>query len=663
MPIIYRPGKEGVLLKDLPLNWDGNRFDISSTNSKTQKAASAVCTFVNKSHLTYQRHKRSYHLNYPKTLERRLRDGAVAEAGRKQRALIKLFELDDQQKIDAKKQLAGFNEWAKPTTKVAAMFSQQVVPGTSTGFSIGENLVITAGHCVVDPEGNDPITDYYAVFGMTVELTRNGNFPEEQVYSVKRVIQRAFADDYDNPNAGKPSPLQPLLNIPLWTRKGVNYDCAVIELVGRSKSSLSQMTLKPSPVHTNMEVSLIGSPRGLPLKCSKGGRILEAIDLKWHDPANQPARPPLKPGLAENATFTVDVDSFPGNSGGPLVQETSPSVVVGITRSGVNFPFSDSSLSSTQVAPGRLTNEWARKQLLTKEAIAEAEALGFPLNKAKTKLGADIDASWLYGYEGVRLSNDAKYLYQHRFYAESAVIRNLNRFTRVDALSYFTSSLAAFRQAQRSDVPQVQSSLSIFFFWPDSHTMGFKGGLRLRINLRSAYFETDTLTPDPSTGWLESDSNIYWQYNARDTPAQPPGRLFSFGPGNIPHGACHSARGIADWESVEVIRDDNQAWEDTPTSLEHRASLSLDLQYKRLTDTSNQPRWGEEIFAFGVNLLLDTKKDRHGRNTESLIGVIGKLEPPPPAKMPENLNSRDEYSIWKGPKRPEAVEDAIAPFV
>ncbi|GIZ43668.1 hypothetical protein CKM354_000688500 [Cercospora kikuchii] len=665
MPIIYRPGKPNskdyVPLKDLPLDWDGNRVEISETNLHTQRAASAVCTFVKKTYLAHQPGKHIYQLQSKRTFEQKLRDGAVYDAKQKQDTLIKLFDLNEQQKIDAKKELAAFNEWAKPTTRVAAKFSRQIVPGVSTGFSIGENLVVTAGHCVIDAKGDDPITDYYAVFDMNVELVRKGRFPESQVYQVKRVVHRAIADDYDNPTAQKPSPFQPSMKVGDWARKGLSYDCAVIELVGKDDATLGKMRLRQSPVQTGIEVSLIGSPRGLPLKCSRGGRILEAIDLKWPDPANQPARQPeLKTGPAENATFTADVDIFPGNSGGPLVQTATPSDVVGITRSGMNFPFSDSSLSSSKSPPGRLTNEWARTKVLNKKAIADAKALGFPLDKHGTRLGADIDASWLYGYEGVRLSDDAKYLYQHRVIAESAVVRNLNRFTRVDALSYFTSSLARFRNAPQSNVPRGQVSFSIRLEqWPDEQTMGFVCGLQLRINHRLGSFNSDIINAE-SSGWLAEHQDSAWYYHDKDPPVQPPRRLSRMDPGSIPHGACHSEMGIADWESVELIRLDNAAWDDTPADLDDRASLSLNVQYKRLADTSGKQLWGEEVFAFDLDLRLDTKKDDQGMKTNSLIGIIGKVSPDP---MRDGDLSRDEWFIWKGPKASDKILPNVAPFI
>ncbi|PPJ57603.1 hypothetical protein CBER1_04803 [Cercospora berteroae] len=636
MPIIYRPGKPNskdyVPLKNLPLDWDGNRVEISETNLHTQRAASAVCTFVKKTYLAHQPGKHIYQLQSKRTFEQKLRDGAVYDAKQKQDILIKLFDLNEQEKIDAKKELAGFNEWAKPTTSVAAKFSRQIVPGVSTGFSIGENLVVTAGHCVIDAKGDDPITDHHAVF-----------------------------DDYDDPTAQKPSPFQPSMKVGDWARKGLSYDCAVIELVGKDDATLGKMRLRQSPVRTGIEVSLIGSPRGLPLKCSRGGRILEAMDLKWPDPANQPARQPeLKTGPAENATFTADVDIFPGNSGGPSVQTAAPSDVVGITRSGMNFPFSDSSFSSSKSPPGRLTNEWARTKVLTKQAIADAKALGFPLDKHGTRLGADIDASWLYGYEGVRLSDDAKCLYQHRVIADSAVISNLNRFTRVDALSYFTSSLAKFRNAPQSDVPRGQVSLSIKLQqWPDGQSMGFVCGLQLRINHRTKSFDSDVINALPS-GWLDWYTETAWHYHDKDPPVQPPRKLFPLDPGSIPHGACHSEMGIADWQSIELIRLDKQAWDDTPADLGDRASLSLNLQYKRLADTSGKQLWGVEVFAFDLDLRLDTKKDDQGMNTNSLIGVIGKVSPDP---MRADDHSMDERFIWKGPKAPGQILPKVAQFV
>lgn len=113
---------------------------------------------------------------------------AIDDAKSKRKELISLFKLNPAEKKAAELMLAGFSEWAKDATKVASKFNSQISPGYATGFSIGNGLVVTAGHCVSDP--TDALSNYYAVFGMTVEMVRSGIFPASSVFEVKRYVSK-----------------------------------------------------------------------------------------------------------------------------------------------------------------------------------------------------------------------------------------------------------------------------------------------------------------------------------------------------------------------------------------------------------------------------------------------------------------------------------------
>ena len=114
-----------------------------------------------------------------------MREHVLDNADKKQQVLMEMFTYSDKQpEKTAKDELLSLPEWPKKDVEVVARFTDQVVPGTATGFSIGGALVITAGHVADDP--SDPISNYYAVFGMTKSMVSSRTFPAVAVHKIRR---------------------------------------------------------------------------------------------------------------------------------------------------------------------------------------------------------------------------------------------------------------------------------------------------------------------------------------------------------------------------------------------------------------------------------------------------------------------------------------------
>jgi hypothetical protein len=66
--------------------------------------------------------------------------------------------------------------------KVNAQFKDQPCAGMGTGFSIGDGLVVTAGHCM-----DLPFQNYYAVFGFTKNIASTF-IPADKVFEINRRV-------------------------------------------------------------------------------------------------------------------------------------------------------------------------------------------------------------------------------------------------------------------------------------------------------------------------------------------------------------------------------------------------------------------------------------------------------------------------------------------
>jgi S1-C subfamily serine protease len=154
-------------------------------------------------------------------------------------------------------------------------FLDQPAIGSCTGFLIAPDILVTAGHCINSME---EANQFVWVFDYTSESNfingRYLNFSDKNIYEVESIITSNLDDDTDD-------------------------DYAVLRLKRKSERApyrfrTSGTVLEESAINT------IGCPTGLPLKFSTNAIVVDSSPTNW---------------------FKSDIDSFPGNSGGPVFDQ------------------------------------------------------------------------------------------------------------------------------------------------------------------------------------------------------------------------------------------------------------------------------------------------------------------------------------------------------
>lgn len=191
-------------------------------------------------------------------------------------------------------------------------FMEQPIGAFCSGSLVGEDLVITAGHCV---KTDADCKNTKMVFGYAVK--KNGEeavttMPAGEVYTCGKIIKRFLA--------GEPGSDNP-------TGQNLGPDYALIQLDRKVTGH------KPLGINrgTNLKkgdgIFVIGHPVGLPLKVAAGASVRDFSKVGY---------------------FTADLDTFGGNSGSPVFN-TRTSLIEGILVRG-DEDFSDSPAGCTTMS-------------------------------------------------------------------------------------------------------------------------------------------------------------------------------------------------------------------------------------------------------------------------------------------------------------------------
>lgn len=195
-----------------------------------------------------------------------------------------------------------------------ARFSEQQSVARCSSSLVGEDLVLTAGHCV-DEDVKRWCRNYVIVFDFALGAG-DKLIKKENVFSCKKVLYRVFAQPFGE-------------------------DLALIRL-DRKVPGRRPITISGSPVAMGDRLSMIGYPLGIPQKVVDEGKV------------TGPSQFPL--------SFQHDVDSFSCNSGGPLFNHLGEQVGVLVRGSGMDF----------NNPPGRSCYDWG---IGTDKDFTEANSL------------------------------------------------------------------------------------------------------------------------------------------------------------------------------------------------------------------------------------------------------------------------------------------------
>ncbi|EQC47729.1 serine protease [Bacteriovorax sp. Seq25_V] len=158
-------------------------------------------------------------------------------------------------------------------------FREQATLPTCTGFLVEEDILVTAGHCVlnygnkVQDKMNYQCFNARWVFGYedNSESKDGINFPKDDVYGCSQIIDASYTTE---------------------------ADYAVIKLdrktVGKQALTLSS---EVSDYKAGTQIFVVGHPTGLPLKLAAGAKVVHNMH-----PNN----------------FITNLDTFGGNSGSPI---------------------------------------------------------------------------------------------------------------------------------------------------------------------------------------------------------------------------------------------------------------------------------------------------------------------------------------------------------
>ncbi|PIK16029.1 MAG: hypothetical protein CES88_04680 [Halobacteriovorax sp. JY17] len=161
-------------------------------------------------------------------------------------------------------------------------YSQETLT-TCSGFLISKDTLLTAGHCVT---GEAACKNYVWSFGLELSKVRSGELSKNEVYGCKRVIKRGM-----NPR-----------------------DFALIKL-DRPVLNISPLKLSKKEVRVGDSVFSIGHPSNLPLKLAMSGKVKSK---------------------SENS-FKTDLDTFAGNSGSPVLLQSTNEVVGILVRGAEDY--------------------------------------------------------------------------------------------------------------------------------------------------------------------------------------------------------------------------------------------------------------------------------------------------------------------------------------
>lgn len=177
-------------------------------------------------------------------------------------------------------------------------FYEQPVGAFCTGFLVGDDVLVTAGHCVNETS----LMTMKVVFGYRMKNTRQPvtTVKSDNVYGVESVIQRRL------------------------TRDGLDY--AVLRL-DRKVTNRQPLCMAKRDVVEDENVYVIGYPVGLPIKYADDARVTDT-DYSY--------------------TFQALLDTYGGNSGSPVFNDQHE--VVGIlVRGRTDFTFVDGCRRSVMV--------------------------------------------------------------------------------------------------------------------------------------------------------------------------------------------------------------------------------------------------------------------------------------------------------------------------
>lgn len=174
------------------------------------------------------------------------------------------------------------------------LFTSQIAPGYCTGFLVGEDILVTAGHCLQ----RTSCADASILFGFQMESSDSiSALSKENLYKCKAVL----AQEIPNPD-------------------NQYLDYAIIQLDRSTRRpGLGYVTEDRLPAQSN--VAVLGYPSGLPLKIASNAFVMSNdIEVPY---------------------FVANLDTFGSNSGSPVINMDTYQVEGILTSGTTDYVLSD----------------------------------------------------------------------------------------------------------------------------------------------------------------------------------------------------------------------------------------------------------------------------------------------------------------------------------
>lgn len=248
-------------------------------------------------------------------------------------------------------------------------FSQQPIGAFCSGALVGEDLIMTAGHCIKTQEDCE---NTMFVFGFRTDPSgaAPSKVPADNVYSCKKIEKWALGREPQNG----------------MSTSGLGPDYALIR-IDRKASGRTPLPVNRGAVPAKgAPLFVIGHPVGLPLKVAGGAAV----------------RDPYQDGY-----FVANLDTYGGNSGSPVFNGETNLIEGILVRGETDFVYEGSCRVSNRVEADGGRGEDVTKVSELAGAIPGAELEGQPRLTASLPGLDDADFS---GFESITGSLAPRFL-------------------------------------------------------------------------------------------------------------------------------------------------------------------------------------------------------------------------------------------------------------
>ncbi|MDP2865287.1 MAG: serine protease, partial [Elusimicrobiota bacterium] len=228
-------------------------------------------------------------------------------------------------------------------------FREQPIGAFCSGSLVGEDLVMTAGHCIKDDAG---CAAARMVFGYAIKKEGGEavtTMTASEVYSCAKIVKRFLGGEPDSANP---------------TGQNLGADYALIKLDRKVTGHKPLAVNRGANLRKGDGITVIGHPVGLPLKVAGGATVRDFSKVGY---------------------FVADLDTFGGNSGSPVFN-TRTKKIEGILVRG-DEDFADSPAGCTTMATYEQTG--GRGEDVTKISVLSASIPRLPGEKMAGEDGED----------------------------------------------------------------------------------------------------------------------------------------------------------------------------------------------------------------------------------------------------------------------------------